>query len=42
MEERAEPSVWYVAGVAICIFATVILVANMFGANDAVVNIAAS
>lgn len=42
MDERTEPSVWYVASVAICVFATVIVLANVFGANDVAVNIAAN
>lgn len=40
MDERAEPSVWYIAGVAICVFATVIILANMFGAGDVAAEIA--
>lgn len=41
MEEKREPSVWYVATVAICIFAMFMVIGGLFGGNDVVVAVAA-
>ncbi len=37
MEEKREPSVWYVATIAICLFAVVMTIGGMFGGPEAVV-----
>ena len=36
LEEKREPSVWYVAGVAICIFVGVMIVGGLFTGNEVV------
>ena len=36
MEERREPSTWYVATVAMCLFVGLIVVASMFGGTETV------
>lgn len=41
MEERTEPSVWYVASVAICVFAAAMLISGVFMGGDQAVAIAA-
>ncbi len=41
MDEKAEPSVWYVASIAICIFTAAMLISGVFGGGDAAVAIAA-
>ncbi len=35
MDEKAEPSVWYIASLAICVFVGVMLVAGILGGTDA-------
>jgi len=36
IEEKSEPSVWYVASVAICVFVAVMLVAGLFSGTETV------
>jgi len=36
MDERNEPSVWYVAGVAICLFVGVMMLSGMFTGTEGV------
>ena len=40
MEDKREPSVWYVATVAICLFAVIVALGSMFGGGDVVVAVA--
>lgn len=35
MDEKAEPSVWYVAGLAVCILVAVMFVGGMFTGAEA-------
>lgn len=41
MDEKAEPSVWYVASIAICIFTAAMLLSGVFGGSETTVAIAA-
>ncbi|MDJ0613447.1 MAG: hypothetical protein QNJ29_07190 [Rhizobiaceae bacterium] len=41
MDEKAEPSVWYVASIAICIFTAALLLSGVFGGGETAVAIAA-
>ena len=41
MDEKAEPSVWYVAGIAICIFSAAMLLTGVFSGTETAVAIAA-
>jgi len=36
MDERAEPSVWYVATLAVCVFVGVMLITGMFSGVETV------
>lgn len=36
IEEKSEPSVWYVAGIAICVFVGLMLVGGMFAGVETV------
>jgi hypothetical protein len=36
IEEKTEPSVWHVAGVAICVFVGIILVTGLFSGAEVV------
>ena len=41
MNDRVEPSVWYIAGIGICVLAVIMLAVSFLGAGDASVAIAA-
>jgi len=41
MDEKTEPSVWYVASIAICIFTAAMLLSGVFGGSETTVAIAA-
>ncbi|MEM9277486.1 MAG: hypothetical protein AAGA76_02820 [Pseudomonadota bacterium] len=36
IEEKSEPSVWYVAGVAICVFVGLMLITGLFNGTEVV------
>ncbi len=36
LEEKTEPSVWYVAAIAICVFVAVMVVAGLFTGTETV------
>ncbi len=41
MDEKAEPSVWYVASIAICIFTAAMILSGVFGGGETAIAIAA-
>jgi len=36
MDEKREPSTWYVASVAMCLFVGVMIIASMFGGTETI------